>query len=161
MGLDRKIKLFILTYGRLFLYIIGAIVIFIFILKSFDNYVKEKDIKKEQKEIVAKQERMEENERRNYISKFIKYCESKEIEKAYEMLSIKCKEEKYSNLEEFQNKFIKKIFNLNIDNYKIKKENDIYLVLLTEDMLITGKTTNSNQINIRIENVNDGIFILD
>ena len=161
MGLDRKIKLFILTYGRLFLYIIGAIVIFIFVLKSFDNYVKEKDIKKEQKEIVAKQERMDENEIRNYISKFIKYCESKEIEKAYEMLSIKCKEEKYNNLEEFQNKFIKKIFNLNIDNYKIKKENDIYLVLLTEDMLITGKTTNSNQINIRIENVNDGIFILD
>lgn len=164
MELDRKIRLFFVTYGRLLFMVIASIAILIFIIQSLNNYVKELNkntvITEEEKNIIE-QEKQNEYEIKNYISKFIEYCDSKDIQKAYEMISEKCKKEKYGSLENFENEYIKKYFNIKIANYKIKKDNNIYEVLLTEDMLITGKTTSTNQIKIQMNNVEDKIYILN
>lgn len=164
MELDRKIRLFFVTYGRLLFMVIASIAILIFIIQSLNNYVKEQDknttLTEEEKNIIE-QEKQNEYEIKNYISKFIEYCDSKDIQKAYEMISEKCKKEKYGSLENFENEYIKKYFNIKIANYKIKKDNNIYEVLLTEDMLITGKTTSTNQIKIQMNNVEDKIYILN
>lgn len=164
MELDRKIRLFFVTYGRLLFMVIASIAILIFIIQSLNNYVKEQDknttLTEEEKNIIE-QEKQNEYEIKNYISKFIEYCDSKDIQKAYEMISEKCKKEKYGSLENFENEYIKKYFNIKIANYKIKKDNNIYEVLLTEDMLITGKTTSTNQIKILINTTNEKIYIIN
>ena len=43
MELDRKIRLFFVTYGRLLFMVIASIAILIFIIQSLNNYVKEQD----------------------------------------------------------------------------------------------------------------------
>lgn len=164
MELDRKIKLFFVTYGRLLFMIIASIAVLIFIIQSLNNFVKESNsnsVLTEEEKNIFEQEKEKELEKKNYISKFIDYCNSKEIEKAYDMLSKKCKEEKYSTIEDFENKYIKQNYNLKIDKYMIKKENNLYEVYLTEDMLVTGKTTSTKQTKMIINTIEDKIYLLD
>lgn len=162
MGIDRKIKIFFVTYGRLLFMIIASIAVLIFIIQSLNNFVKESNsnsvLTEEEKNIFEQEKELE---KKNYISKFIDYCNSKEIEKAYDMLSKKCKEEKYSTIEDFENKYIKQNYNLKIDKYMIKKENNLYEVYLTEDMLVTGKTTSTKQTKIQIDTIENKIYLLD
>lgn len=164
MELDRKIRLFFVTYGRLLFMVIASIAIFIFIIQSLNNYVKELNkntvITEEEKNMIEQNEKNE-MEIRKYISQFIEYCNSKDIEKAYSMLTENCKKEKYTSIEDFRTKFITNFFNLKIDKYKINKENNKYIVLLTEDMLITGKTNSSKQIKIQISETENKINIID
>lgn len=73
---------------------------------------------------------------------FIKYCNSKEIEKAYNLLTDECKIEKFSNsIENFKTNYVEKIFK----TYKtynmqawINGENPTYKVRIINDALSTG-----------------------
>lgn len=151
MNLDRKIKLFFVSYGRLLLMIIAVIAGFIYVLQNFNNFYKTQNIKKAEERIIRQEENKKENEIKQIISKFIDYCNLKDTEKAYDMLSEKCKKEKFKTKEDFKKQYIDVLFNIKICKYDIEKKEDQYIVTLTEDMLITGKTNSTKQTKIIIE----------
>ena len=149
MELDRKIKLFFVTYGRLLLYIIGAIAIFILFLRGLNDYAVQEYKKNEIStvEVITKEKKEEEE----YISEFINYCNAKKIQEAYNMLTDECRNERYNTIEKFKSQYINNLFNIEICEFKIEKQNDIYNVYLTEDMLITGKTEGTKQTKLKVD----------
>lgn len=77
------------------------------------------------------------------MDEFIKYCNSKEIEKAYNLLTQECKKEQFSNnIENFKKDYIEKIFT-NTKTYNMQSwingENPTYKVRITDDILATGE----------------------
>lgn len=77
----------------------------------------------------------------NLIDEFISYCNNKEIEKAYELLTEQCKEQIYSNLEIFEQAYVNNVFEGKQKKASIENWYDnIYKVKIMEDMLSTGKS---------------------
>lgn len=77
------------------------------------------------------------------MDEFIKYCNSKEIEKAYNLLTEECKKEQFlNNIENFKKDYIEKIFT-NTKTYNMQSwingENPTYKVRITDDILATGE----------------------
>lgn len=98
----------------------------------------------------------------NIIEEFVDACNSKDIEKAYNLLSDECKEELYPNKTDFENRYIKYNFDGEFD--KIAQiENwseDIYKVMLKEDLMSTGKvSTEAKQDYITITKQNGELKI--
>ena len=77
------------------------------------------------------------------IDKYIGYCNNKEYENAYNMLSGECKNALYSNLDDYK-KYIDRTFNEKklyaIQNYSNVDNTYIYKVDIFEDILSTGLT---------------------
>lgn len=78
------------------------------------------------------------------MDEFINYCNEKEIEKAYNLLTDECKEELFSNnIENFKKNYIEKIFTTyktyNMQSW-INASNPTYKVRILQDALSTGKT---------------------
>lgn len=77
----------------------------------------------------------------NAIDKFINYCNNKEYENAYNLLTKSCKEYKFQTLEKFK-EYVddtfpnKKVYN--IQNYSNVGSTYIYNVRIMDDMLATG-----------------------
>lgn len=161
MGIKRKIKLFFADYGKLLFQVIGGICILIYIIQSLNNYVIEQEKDKitnttteEQKEIIKLQKEEEKTEE-EYISLFIDYCNERKIKEAYEMLSDKCKTERYANINIFKDEYIKNVFKLNISKYSIKKIDDTYSIILVEDELQSGKGDSTKEEIYIIEGILD------
>lgn len=157
-NIKRKIRLFFITYGRLLFYIIGAIALVILVIQGLNSLVAEQNSKKmpsiNNKESINIQKQQQETKAdKEYISKFINYCNSGKIEEAYDMLSDKNKEENYSSIDDFKNKYINEVFNINICNYEVTKENNAYIVKLTQDMIATGKTNSTKEGKYKIDGV--------
>lgn len=76
----------------------------------------------------------------NTINSFVDYCNSKEIEKAYNLVSSDCKQQLYSSIEIFKKAYYDDVFNgkekkCTIENWF----DDTYKVRMVEDILSTGK----------------------
>lgn len=90
------------------------------------------------------------------IDKFVEYCNNKQIDEAYNLLSEDCKSEMYPNVIEFQKNYYNKIFNGKSRN--ISAENwigNIYKVKFKEDALSTGRYNSENTIQDYIIVVED------
>lgn len=78
----------------------------------------------------------------NIIDSFIKYCNEKDINSAYNLLSNDCKETLYPTEEEFKNNYVNKIFS----SYRMydkrawvnTNSSYTYSIKITEDLLSTG-----------------------
>lgn len=96
--------------------------------------------------IITKEEVKEEISQ--IIEEFLDYCNNKEIEKAYELLSNECKKVLYPTLEDFANKYYYKLFNEKRNYIKQAWIRDgkrvIYKVDFVEDMLATGTAANTS-----------------
>lgn len=171
MNIERKIRLFFISYGKLLFVCITTISIFIFTLKSLDNIVKEKkeaqlnslaqnQITEEEKNIIQEQKKQISTEK-EYIKQFIEYCNTEKVEEAYNMLSETCKREKYSSIQNFSEQYINKIFNIKINDYSIQKANDTYKATLIKDALVTGKTDSTVQTTYKVEGNLEGIYIIN
>ena len=162
-NIKRSIKLFFVYYGKLFLYIIGNICILIFIIQSANSYViKQNEIKYSSQEYKNSiQQKENEKKEKGLISKFIQYCNTNEIDKAYDLLSDECKKEKYKTKEEFLQKYIYKFFYINICEDEILKEEDRYIIYLTQDMLITGKMDSILETKCKIDIQLEKVYIYD
>lgn len=153
--IKRKIRLFFVSYGNLILFFIGTFLLIVLVIQGLNNIVKKQNpknninITEEKIEIQKKEE--QDKEEKEYISKFINYCNNNKIEEAYEMLSEKCKKEKYNNIKQFKNQYIDKVFDIYIYDYKIIKHNNQYKVNLTQDIISTG----------RIDSVKEEIYLID
>lgn len=83
-------------------------------------------------------------EAKETIESFINYCNDKEIEQAYNVLTQECKDQLYPTLEAFTENYWSKLFKQKkiciIENWT----GDTYKVTITEDMLTTGKSINGS-----------------
>lgn len=80
----------------------------------------------------------------NIMDEFISYCNSKEIEKAYNLLTDECKEEIFSSsIENFKTNYVEKIFTTyktyNMQSW-INGTNPTYKVRILDDLLSSGST---------------------
>ena len=162
MNFKRKVRLFFVTYGRLLFTILAIIAGIIYGIQKLNNYAIEKkktEVISEDEKVIFQQKTQESKKEKEIISQFIDSCNLEKYEEAYKMLADNSKKEKYTTIDEFRDKFIKKYFNLKIYDYKIQKEKDIYIITLTEDMLSTGKTDSTKQIKVKYSNVEKKIYI--
>lgn len=96
------------------------------------------------------------------IQKFINFCNSREINNAYEMLTDDCKEFIFSNNKNnFNNDYINKIFvkQMSYNSTKVENSNDyceVYAVNFFEDPINKGIIDESNSKNDYITVVEDG-----
>ena len=160
----REIRLFFVYYGKLFAVIIGIICLVIFIIQSLNSFVieQEKDKYSSEEYLNEEQKRKEVAEDITYISQFIEYCNEGKTEMAYAMLSEKFKEEKYGTIEEFEEEYINKVFNISICEYQIINNLDTYKIILTQDMLITGSANSKIEQEYKIINLLERkIYICD
>lgn len=75
------------------------------------------------------------------IEEFVKLCNDKNIEGAYNLISDECKEELYPNLESFKEQYYEPLFKNEKRTYTIENwMEDTYVVKFTRDLLATGKS---------------------
>lgn len=97
------------------------------------------------------------------IEQFVEYCNNKDINSAYNMLTDECKQEMYNNVESFTTNYYNKVFN---SSKRVSVENwieNIYKVEFTEDFLATGVYSEDNIIQdyIRVIEVADNQYKLN
>lgn len=143
MNLRDNIKLFFAENGNFLLKVFG-IALLIFIVIQVANDLAKQNLEQEQN-ISAVEEN--ESDEIKLIRKFINLCNEQKLEEAYELLTTKCKEEKYNTKEEFIEKYYKNVFfsKMNIISIEDLDENN-YKIILEEDMLATGKASDLIQI---------------
>ena len=98
------------------------------------------------------------------IEQFVDYCNAKNVNDAYNMLTEECKQEMYATVESFTNYYYNKVFNGN--SKKVNVENwmgNIYKVEFTPDFLASGVYSEDNTIQdyIRVIQGEDGQYKLD
>lgn len=83
---------------------------------------------------------------KNIISNFVEYCNNKEVQKAYELISTDCKEELYPTVQDFKESYYDKIFK-NKRTFSMQNwDGQIYIVRYTEDILASGKVNGNTTI---------------
>ena len=80
----------------------------------------------------------------NKIQTYLDYCNNKQYEEAYNMLTNECKKVNYPTLDEFKG-YVNAIFGekskiFNIQNYSVVGDKYIYNVRILDDILATGTT---------------------
>lgn len=78
------------------------------------------------------------------IDNFISYCNTQELQKAYDLLTDECKIQMYDTLEVFEQTYYKDVFQE--ENKTCSIENwvgNTYKVKIVDDMLTTGKSNNN------------------
>lgn len=103
----------------------------------------------------------EQEKNENVIEQFVQYCNQKNIQKAYDLLTIECKDELYPTINSFKTNYVDKKFNIprqySMQSWYADRVTT-YKVVLTEDMLATGnvQTVNALEEYITIVNTNEG-----
>lgn len=90
------------------------------------------------------------------LDKFFGYCNKKDLNNAYAMLTNKCKELVYPNVKLFKSNYYDNIFDGKTKMYSFENwSGDIYKVTLEDDILSTG------QISLDSDKKNDYVTIVD
>lgn len=90
------------------------------------------------------------------IGDFVSYCNSEDLESAYNLLTEECKQQMYKSLELFRKAYYNDVFNgkkkiCSIENWF----GDTYKVNISEDILATGKDSGyAKQDYITVKNIN-------
>lgn len=139
----------------LFWTIIIAIVVFVFIIHTINSIVANNNNNKIQNTIIDEKlyenkisieeqisdEQVEQKEEL-IIDQFIRYCNAKNTQSAYDLLTEECKEEVFPTIESFENNYLKLNFNKQkLYSTELYKGNT-YKVTLYENMLSTGNINN-------------------
>jgi len=136
--------------------IIVAIILALSIIRALNEEIKQNEsysnksttqtINKSQHTVIMGGDISSDIQERNeeIIDTFFYYCNAKEIEKAYELLTDECREVMFSsNIENFKKDYVEKIFSTskihNIQSW-INGEKITYKVRILEDAMATGKT---------------------
>lgn len=176
--MNRMIRFY--NQNRKKLFVIGIIIVFLFILlQLFNNILKQRDeniksniniIKNTNKienenilisdKSISNGKRLSDsklNEDIDIIKKFIEFCNNKEFEEAYDLLTDECKEEMFSNLNDFVNIYYTSLFNGEEKNYTIENwSSNTYQVNFIGDILSTGKVDEVKNKQDYITIVNQG-----
>ena len=100
--------------------------------KPTDTVIKGTDISEKQYE-----------EDSNVVERFLEFCNNKEVEAAYNLLTKECIEETYPTLEDFKKYYYNDIFNkkreYNLQAWISTQKYTVYKIRYTNNMLATGK----------------------
>ena len=107
------------------------------------NIVTEKDYKENPDISVTIPDTKVKEEKELIVDQFIRYCNAKEFENAYNLISKDCKNELYPNVNLFIQNYINNVFNTTKLYSKEIYVGNIYKVKLYEDILSTGNVSNS------------------
>jgi len=152
-----NIKRIIDKNGKLIWYI-GLIIIFVLLaIKSLNSYYEVQEQKKqaEMSENILNSD-PNKNEIIDYstesttvkktIASFVNYCNKRELENAYKMLTDECKNAMFPSIEYFEKLYINNIYNVErtfeVAKWATDGNKSIFLVTLYGDILATGKTDN-------------------
>lgn len=145
MGLKSKMKIFWSEHRDPILFYIIIILGILLLIKGLNklagNRLNENEANNEIE--ISFQEN---KENKKLIDEFLQYCRNKQIEKAYDLISDKCKKEKYNTVSSFEKNYYNKIFNQNKNIEIEKQENNTYKITFYNDMLETGKIDKENNI---------------
>ncbi|MBR0350933.1 MAG: hypothetical protein IJH76_03855, partial [Clostridia bacterium] len=103
--------------------------------KASNPIIDGNNLSKEQREI-----------NKNIIDNFFQYCKNGEDEQAYNLLTENCKELFFNTLQDFRVNYINKIISSNMKyDYELWNSSryNVYRIKIYEDMLSTGKVSNS------------------
>ena len=141
--------------NQLIIIIAGIILFLLLMIELLDFYYKGQEEKRQIKlQEIIEEEKKDESEFteadfsvesdtvKKAMRSFVRYCNEKQIDKAYQMLTDDCKQELYPTIEKFQENYIDVVYSTKRD-YEITKwsvsgNTEVYLVNLYEDMLATG-----------------------
>lgn len=179
-----NIKRFINRNGKLIWYI-ALIIVFVFFIISYFNsyYEKEENVKKVQMSENDNFSKVTENNS-NYnsetvimtystdcktslkaIKSFIYYCNNKDIENAYKMLTEECKNAMFPSVEEFEKIYINNIFNIQrtyeLEKWSTEENKNTYLISLYGSILETGKLDEYTQDYYTLIKNDEGIYRLN
>lgn len=83
------------------------------------------------------------------MKNFVEYCNNGSFENAYKMITDDCKNELFTNVQEFQESYINNVFsgkrNYSMQAWSKSYNMYTYLITYTEDILETGKKGNKTQ----------------
>ena len=151
-ALKRKIRLFLATYGKPLLQGIGVILLIIFVIQGLNYYTIVTNQKNESKKLEYQKKKEEEQkeekiieEDKNIILEFLDDCSKKNIQKAFNMLTEDCKQDKYATTKELEEKYVNKIFNKKYD-FEVNYQGNIYQVVFLEDILQSGSVNDRNKL---------------
>lgn len=165
-----RFKIWYNRHSKLIWSTIGVIVGIIIIIQLIDHYYEEEN----QKELERAQTNTEttntniyndinlddtnstvtgegissqQKEELTYIDDFIEYCNEKNLQEAYNLLSEDCKEQLYPTLEDFETSYYDTVFNgetktVGVENWV----NDIYKVTISDNYLSSGVYSTENNI---------------
>lgn len=177
-NIRRNIKLFWVSHGgpiKLAILIIAGIIL---VLRGLDQLAIENKAKKDKirNQQIAQEVKIN-GEDKDLVNQFVEFCKDGYVLKAYDLLSQKCKDEKYPTLQEFEENYYKKIFikvitnnHITVESTKrldIKVEYDslenLYKVTFMQPIIQTGKIDDKNSIvdyyKIEKEGSNKRIYI--
>lgn len=171
-----NIKRMINKNYKLIWYIILIIVFILFIIKSFNTYY-ENDEQRKKAELIENQKNEDETE---FIEKvynitsnsieetmdsFVNYCNTRELENAYKMLTQECKDAMFPTLEHFEKIYVNKIYNIKrkyeLERWTTEGNKSIYLVSLYGDILATGGVENLVKEYYTFVELDNGIYRLN
>ena len=180
-----NIKRFIDRNGKLIWYILLIIVFAFLVIRNLNLYYeKQEEIRKAQvtqNDKISKVTGTEEDNTNNEnatmiystesktsvkaIKSFINYCNNKELENAYKMLTDECKNAMFPTVEEFKNIYIKNIFNITrtyeIEKWSTEDNKNTYLISLYGSILETGKKDNFTQDYYTLIKNEEGVYRLN
>jgi len=120
-------------------------------IENLEEEEKNKEIYKPTETIISGSNILEEQYQKdsNAVNKFLEFCNNKELESAYNLLSDVCKEELYPSIEDFKKYYHEKIFDkkreYNLQSWISTSKYTVYKIRYTNSMLSTG-TYNENDV---------------
>lgn len=162
MKIKRELEVFWIHHRDPILLCVIVVVLVIGTTQLLNYGVKEKNKKGiTNKEIYTEKEV---NNNLNVIREFISKCKENKVEEAYSMISKKCKEDLYSTVSEFKEKYYDIMFTKGYDiETEYDSENNLYKIIFYESVLQTGKLENRKNIvnicKIETEVLGDKIYI--
>ena len=86
----------------------------------------------------------EQTESTSTIDLFFKYINEQNIQASYDLLTVECKDLRYSDIEKFRELYVDRIYNGIELDYSIENWNsDVYLVEIKNNLMVTGSFENS------------------
>lgn len=113
------------------------------------NTIQYNDITLESKKSALSGEKISESQQEaiKTIDKFFSYCNEKNLQKAYNLLTEECKEEMYTTEESFQKSYYEQVLNGQKKNISVENwTSNIFKVKITDDYLSSGNYSSKNTI---------------
>lgn len=156
-----NIKRIINQNNKLILYVFFIIVFVLLVINLLNSYYEEKERKKFQNIALGENVNNTTVDNDNIIlnskldtieevmEKFIMYCNNKEIQDAYDMITDECKQVMFDTKEKFSNNYLKNYFSENriysMEKWSVNGDMITYRVKLYGDILATGENSNALQ----------------